>query len=57
VAAGDCWIVGDDLEWEVAAPQRLGLHAIWHDAWGRGLPAGSAVVPDRIIRGLGELLA
>jgi putative hydrolase of the HAD superfamily len=56
VAAGDCWIVGDDLEWEVAAPQRLGIHAIWHDGWGRGLPADSAVVPDRIIRALGELL-
>jgi putative hydrolase of the HAD superfamily len=56
VGADDCWIVGDDLEWEVAAPQRLGLHAIWHDPHGRGLPDGSAVQPDRIIRALSELL-
>jgi len=52
----DCWIVGDDLEWEVAAPQRLGLHAIWHDHRGAGLPPGSDVRPDRIIRSLTELL-
>jgi putative hydrolase of the HAD superfamily len=24
----DTWMVGDNLEWEVAAPQRLGVHAI-----------------------------
>ncbi len=57
VGPADCWIVGDDLEWEVAAPQRLGLHAVWHDHRGTGLPAGSAVKPDRIIRSLRELLA
>ncbi|HEX7945801.1 MAG TPA: HAD family hydrolase [Phenylobacterium sp.] len=55
-APADCWIVGDDLEWEVAAPQRLGLHAIWHDHRGAGLPPGSEVRPDRIIRALTELL-
>jgi putative hydrolase of the HAD superfamily len=49
-------MVGDHLEWEVAAPQRLGIFAIWHDALGRGLPAGSPVKPDRIIRSLSELL-
>jgi putative hydrolase of the HAD superfamily len=49
------WIVGDNLEWEVAAPQRLGLYAVWCDAYGQGLPAGGAVTPDRIIRTLTEL--
>lgn len=57
VGPADCWIVGDDLEWEVAAPQRLGLHAVWHDHRGAGLPAGSVVKPDRIIRAISELLA
>nr|WP_293683148.1 HAD family hydrolase [uncultured Phenylobacterium sp.] len=56
VGPADCWIVGDDLEWEVAAPQRLGLHAVWHDHRGAGLPVGSTVKPDRIIRSLRELL-
>ena len=56
VEAADTWMVGDHLEWEIAAPQRLGIFAIWHDTLGEGLPAGSPVRPDRIIRSLGELL-
>lgn len=54
-AASQAWIVGDNLEWEVAAPQRLGLYAIWCDAHGVGLPGGSAAKPDRIIRSLTEI--
>jgi putative hydrolase of the HAD superfamily len=56
VAPHETWMVGDNLEWEVAAPQRLGIHAIWHDGYGVGLPPGSPVRPDRIIRRLRELL-
>ena len=56
VAAREAWIVGDNLEWEVIAPQKLGLFAIWIDAYGDGLPDGHAARPDRIIRTLGELL-
>ena len=52
----EAWMVGDNLEWEVAAPQRLGIYAVWHDHAGGGLPAGSSVRPDRIIRSLPELL-
>jgi len=57
VGAQDCWMVGDNLEWEVAAPQRLGIHAIWFDRYGVGLPRGSKIVPDRIIHRLSELLS
>ncbi|KGM34493.1 HAD family hydrolase [Inquilinus limosus] len=56
VAPADAWMVGDNLEWEVSAPQRLGIHAIWVDGTGDGLPAGSAIRPDRIIRAVAELL-
>ncbi|HUC09546.1 MAG TPA: HAD family hydrolase [Stellaceae bacterium] len=56
VTARDTWMVGDNLEWEVAAPQRLGIHAIWHDGYGTGLPPDCPVRPDRIIRRLAELL-
>jgi putative hydrolase of the HAD superfamily len=54
--AGDAWMVGDNLEWEVAVPQRLGIFGIWHDHLGEGLPPGSMTIPDRIIRSLPELL-
>jgi putative hydrolase of the HAD superfamily len=50
------WSVGDNLEWDIAAPQRLGLYAIWVDAPGAGLPAAAGVRPDRIVRSIAELL-
>jgi putative hydrolase of the HAD superfamily len=56
VSAAQTWMVGDNLEWEVVAPQRLGLTAIWFDPRGAGLPEGSDVRPDRIISTLGALL-
>src|SRR6202047_4567606 len=56
VTAGETWMVGDNLEWEVEVPQRLGIYAIWMDVHGEGLPEGSTVKPDRIIRSLSELL-
>ena len=49
------WMVGDNLEWEVAAPQRLGIFSIWIDVAGQGLPDGSLVRPDRIIRKFSEI--
>ncbi|MDO9562072.1 MAG: HAD family hydrolase [Bradyrhizobium sp.] len=56
VAAPDTWMIGDNLEWEIVVPQRLGIYAIWMDAHGDGLPADTDVKPDRIIRSLTELL-
>jgi putative hydrolase of the HAD superfamily len=56
VAPHETWMVGDNLEWEVVGPQRLGIHAIWHDGYGVGLPPGSPIKPDRIIRRISELL-
>jgi putative hydrolase of the HAD superfamily len=55
VPAREAWMVGDNLEWDVAAPQRLGLTGVWVDRAGTGLAAGSAVRPDRVIREFREL--
>jgi putative hydrolase of the HAD superfamily len=55
VAPADAWMAGDHLEFDVEAPQRLGLRGVWLDRPGHGLPAASTVRPDRIIRALGEL--
>ena len=56
VAAGpDVWMVGDNLEWDVAGSQRVGLRAAWIDRPGVGLPPDATVKPDRIVRALGEL--
>ena len=56
VDAEDTWMIGDNLEWEVAAPQRLGIHAIWYDGRDVGLPEGTTIRPDRVVRKLSELL-
>jgi putative hydrolase of the HAD superfamily len=55
VAACDAWMVGDNLEWDVAQPQRQGIAGIWVDVRGKGLPSGHAVRPNRIIRRLSDL--
>jgi putative hydrolase of the HAD superfamily len=52
----DVWMAGDHLEFDVAGPQRLGLRGAWLDRPGLGVPNGSPVRPDRILRGLAELL-
>jgi putative hydrolase of the HAD superfamily len=55
VPAEDAWMVGDNLEWDVAGPQREGIAGIWIDARGRGVPAGHDVRPHRIIGRLSDL--
>ena len=52
----ETWMVGDNLEWEVVGPQRLGIYGVWHDHLGEGMPPGSTVTPDRIVRSIAELL-
>jgi putative hydrolase of the HAD superfamily len=55
VPAADAWMVGDNLEWDVAGPQREGITGIWIDARLTGVPNGHAVRPDRIINRLADL--
>jgi putative hydrolase of the HAD superfamily len=56
VPACEAWMVGDNLEWDVAAPQRLGLTGVWVDREGTGVAPGSAVRPDRVIREFCEIV-
>jgi putative hydrolase of the HAD superfamily len=52
----ECMMIGDNLSWDIAAPQALGIFSVWNDHRGKGLPAGATVRPDRIIRSIRELL-
>jgi len=52
----DGCMIGDNLSWDVAAPQSLGLRGIWNDWRGKGLPTGSSVKPDRIVHFIAELV-
>ncbi|GCE50635.1 HAD family hydrolase [Thermosporothrix hazakensis] len=51
------WMVGDNLELDIAAPQRLGLSAIWYDREAQGLPLASLVQPNAIIHALPDVLS
>jgi putative hydrolase of the HAD superfamily len=50
------WMVGDSLQNDVLAPQRLGLTGVWVNPSGRALPPGALERPGRVIRALSELL-
>lgn len=50
------WFVGDNLEWDVAAPQRHGIYGIWVDGSRTGLPEHSTHAPDRVVHRITELV-
>jgi putative hydrolase of the HAD superfamily len=56
-AASDAWMVGDNYEWEVVAPQKLGMCGIWYDPFEAGIPANATAQPTRVIKKLVELLS
>lgn len=56
-SADEVWMIGDNFEWEIAAPGRLGIKGIWFDHRGDGVPADATVQPYRVIRSWGELIA
>jgi putative hydrolase of the HAD superfamily len=55
VAPEDAQMTGDDLVWDVLAPQRLGMRAIWFNPYHLSAST-SDVRPDHIISRLRELL-
>ncbi|WP_284644738.1 HAD family hydrolase [Paenibacillus silviterrae] len=57
VTADEAWMIGDNFEWEIAAPQRLGIKGIWVDHKGAGIPAHASAQPYMIIKSLGDLLS
>jgi putative hydrolase of the HAD superfamily len=55
IPAQEAWMIGDDLAFDIAASQHLGIFAIWCDPARHGLPEGTALRPDQIIYELPEL--
>lgn len=56
LAPEETWMVGDNILFDVGAPQKLGIYSIWNDYRKTGLPPDSPVTPDRIIHSITELL-
>ena len=51
-ACRDTWMVGDHLEWEVVAPQKLGITAVWFDHRSRACPSRATSGPTWIVTSL-----
>lgn len=56
VGTGESWMIGDDLARDVAGAQQLGIHSVWVDWQGKGLPAAAPARPDRVISRIAELV-
>ena len=52
----DAWMVGDRLEFDMDTPKKLGIHTVWIDVSGDGLPVDALVRPDRVINSIADLL-
>jgi putative hydrolase of the HAD superfamily len=55
VRPAEAWMAGDNLEWDVAAPQRLGIFSIWIDSGNSGSSKLGKVRPDRIVQRLSDV--
>ena len=56
VSPGSMLMVGDNLRWDVAGPQSVGMHGVWYDVKGKGLPPDSPVKPDAVITQVRQIL-
>ena len=49
------WMIGDDLERDIAGAQHLGIYSIWVDWRKTGLPRYTSIRPDKTIHSISEL--
>jgi putative hydrolase of the HAD superfamily len=51
----DAWMVGDDLEYDIAPCRPLGIFSLWVNPRTDSSPASDGVKPDRVIRSIAEI--
>lgn len=58
-APAEAWMIGDDLGWDIAGAQAVGIHSIWarDHALSSGAVETASVKPDRTVGTIVELLA
>lgn len=52
----DAWMIGNDLEMDIAPATSLGITSIWVDHASEGLPSASPVQPERTVKAIAEIL-
>ena len=53
--SNDVWMIGDNLVWDIEAPQKLGIYSIWNDFKQEGLPINSGIIPNKTIKSISDL--
>jgi FMN phosphatase YigB (HAD superfamily) len=53
--AGEACMVGDNLTWDIAGAQALGIATIWVDRRGTGVPPDAPATPTWVVRGVDEV--
>lgn len=56
VQPNQAWMIGDHYLWEVVAPKRFGLNAIWVNRGDLGVKGNEDIKADYVIKNIGELL-
>ena len=58
VTAAEAWMVGDDLPWDIAGAQAVGIHGVWaSDHAATDAKGDGTVRPDRTVGTIADLLA
>jgi putative hydrolase of the HAD superfamily len=55
VKPADAWMVGDDLEYDIAPCRALGIYSLWVNPRSDSPPAPDGARPDKIIRSISEI--
>jgi putative hydrolase of the HAD superfamily len=55
VAPTDVWMVGDDLEYDIAPCRALGIYSLWVNPRSDGSQIADGVKPDKVIRSIAEI--
>jgi putative hydrolase of the HAD superfamily len=55
VKPSEAWMVGDDLEYDIAPCRGLGIYSLWVNPRNDGSPSARGVKPDKIIRSIAEI--
>ena len=56
VAAEETWMAGDNMEFDVIAPMKLGIYGIWVDTNRIGLEQHNGFSPDLVVESISELV-
>jgi putative hydrolase of the HAD superfamily len=55
LASAETWMIGDNFEWDVAQPQRLGVTGVWVNPLGSQVPDAAGLEPRFVVGSIAEL--